>query len=107
MLNGSIRNAINFSTTVKTGLAHSSELLKLTMVLYMPRARQQSFYSTDFRALGFSTMDYGMTLRQKLLGFHLCHLRGKTFFTRRAAGIKTHRVYIKSFYCGSHAVERS
>ena len=44
------------------------------MVLYMPRARQQSFYSTGFRALGFSTMDYGMILRQKPLGFYLCHL---------------------------------
>ena len=53
MLNRSIRYAIKFSTAVKTGLANSNELLKLTIVLYMTRARQQSFYSTGFSRFRF------------------------------------------------------
>ena len=53
MLNRSIRYAIKFSIAVKTDLASSNELLKLTMLLYITRARQQSFYSTGFSSFRF------------------------------------------------------
>ena len=52
MLNRSIHYAINFPAVVKTGLA-TTACFKRTMALYMPRARQQSFYSTDFPCFRF------------------------------------------------------
>ena len=68
------------------------------MVLYMPCAQQQSFYSTVFSRFRFQ---YNGLL------FIFAISKGKSFFTRHVAGNNTHRVYIRSVYFGSQAVERS
>ena len=72
-LNRSIRYAINFPTVVKQAQrlpAVSSELWYCICLVLGNKA----FTVLFFRALGFSTADYGIILRLQLLGFYFCHL---------------------------------
>ena len=52
--------AINFPTVVKTSSAITG-CFERTVILYMPRARQQSFYSTGFSCFRFRYIIYGHT----------------------------------------------
>ena len=73
MLNRSIRYAIILPTTVKTGSAITG-CFEQTKVMYMPRARQQSFYNTVFLCFRFQYNELRYDPAPTAARFHFCHL---------------------------------
>ena len=81
-------NLINFQQQSRT----SSEItgcFERTMVLYMPRAQQQSFYSTGFSYFRFQYNGLRLPLRIQLLGYFVI-FEGKRFSrdTSRAQAVE-------------------